>query len=107
MGLSRSPASFFPCTSSFSSHFAGGLVGSYWRAQREGFYRRIEDGTNDEEEADFERVRTERTEPGDYYGPIPPNNDIHSVETTSDEPSVSIRLLGVDVGCVKRCAFDG
>ena len=87
-------------------HLAWGLVGIYGGTQREEFYRRVDDGTTDEGEADLERVRTEQMERGDYYELVPPNNDIHSVETTSDEPSVSVHLLGADVGCIERHAFD-
>jgi len=87
-------------------HLAWGLVGIYGGTQREDFYRRVDDATNDEGEAELERIRTERMERGDYYELIPPNNDIHSVETTSNEPSVSVHLLGADVGCIERHAFD-
>ncbi|MDF9746180.1 cysteine dioxygenase family protein [Natrinema salsiterrestre] len=87
-------------------HLAWGLVGIYGGTQREDFYRRVDDGTTDEGEADLERIRTDRMERGDYYELIPPNNDIHSVETTSAEPSVSVHLLGADVGCIERHAFD-
>lgn len=87
-------------------HLAWGLVGIYGGTQRENFYRRVDDGENHEGSADLERIRTEHMTRGDYYELVPPNNDIHSVETTSDEPSVSVHLLGADVGCIERHAFD-
>lgn len=87
-------------------HLAWGLVGIYGGTQREDFYRRVDDGENDEGEAELERIRTDHMERGDYYELVPPNNDIHSVQTTSDEPSVSVHLLGADVGCIERHAFD-
>ncbi|WP_175480187.1 cysteine dioxygenase family protein [Natrinema salaciae] len=86
-------------------HLAWGLVGIYGGTQREDFYRRV-DGATDDGEAELERIRTEQMERGDYYELVPPNNDIHSVQTTSDEPSVSVHLLGADVGCIERHAFD-
>lgn len=87
-------------------HLAWGLVGIHGGAQSEEFYRRLDDLNKHEGEADLEHLRTERMERGDYYELIPPNNDIHSVETISDEPSVSVHLLGADVGCIDRHAFD-
>jgi hypothetical protein len=44
--------------------------------------------------------------PGDFYGLLPPKGDIHRVITTSALPSISIHLLGNDVGCVWRHRFD-
>lgn len=87
-------------------HLAWGLVGIYSGTQREEFYQRVDNGANDEGEAELEHLRTKRMEPGEYYELAPPNNDIHSVTTTSDEPSVSVHLLGADVGCIERHAFD-
>ncbi|UHQ98893.1 cysteine dioxygenase family protein (plasmid) [Natrinema zhouii] len=87
-------------------HLAWGLVGIYGGMQREEFYQRVGDGKNDVGEAELEHLRTEHMERGDYYELAPPNNDIHSVTTTSDEPSVSVHLLGADVGCIERHAFD-
>jgi predicted metal-dependent enzyme (double-stranded beta helix superfamily) len=86
-------------------HLAWGLVGIHGGSQREEFYRRVDDG-GDEGHAELERLRTEELERGDYYRLIPPNNDVHSVTTTSDVPSVSVHLLGADVGCIERHAFD-
>lgn len=86
-------------------HLAWGLVGIFSGAQREDFYRRVDDGGH-EGDAELEKLRTERMERGDYYRLVPPDNDIHSVETVSDEPSVSVHLLGADVGCIERHAFD-
>jgi 3-mercaptopropionate dioxygenase len=86
-------------------HLAWGLVGIYGGTQREEFYRRIDDGGH-EGDAELEHLRTEDVARGDYYRLEPPNNDIHSVETTSNEPSVSVHLLGADVGCIERHAFD-
>jgi predicted metal-dependent enzyme (double-stranded beta helix superfamily) len=86
-------------------HLAWGLVGLHGGTQREEFYRRTGDG-GDEGHAELERLRTEEMGRGDYYRLLPPDNDIHSVTTTSDEPSVSVHLLGADVGCIERHAFD-
>jgi 3-mercaptopropionate dioxygenase len=85
-------------------HLAWGLVGIYGGTQREEFYRRIDNGGH-EGDAELEHLRTEDVTRGDYYRLEPPNNDIHSVETTSNEPSVSVHLLGADVGCIERHAF--
>lgn len=90
-------------------HLAWGLVGIYDGEQREDFYRRVNDDDHyhpDDEYAELEKVRTEQMERGDFYELVPPNNDIHSVTTTSTEPSVSVHLLGADVGCIERHAFN-
>jgi predicted metal-dependent enzyme (double-stranded beta helix superfamily) len=79
-------------------HLAWGLVGLYR-------------GTQDEEvfaEAGGRLELVERRElvRGDFYALIPPQDDIHRVRTTSEEPSVSIHLLTNDTGCVWRHTFD-
>ena len=87
-------------------HLAWGLVGLYGGTQREDFYRRVDDLDVDIGPAELEHLRTEEQGRGDFYELIPPDGDIHSVETTSEEPSVSVHLLGTDVGCIRRHAFD-
>lgn len=87
-------------------HLAWGLVGLCQGSQREQFYRRVDAGENDTGEAELEAIETQEAGSGDFYELIPPENDIHSVTTTSDVPSVSIHLLGADVGCIPRHAFD-
>lgn len=85
-------------------HLAWGMVGLHGGRQRETFYRRVDDGEG--ERAELEAVRSEEMSCGDYYRLVPPENDIHSVETVSTEPSVSVHLLGADVGCIERHAYD-
>jgi predicted metal-dependent enzyme (double-stranded beta helix superfamily) len=85
-------------------HLAWGMVGLHGGRQRETFYRRVDDGKSDR--ADLEQIRSEKMSRGDYYRLVPPENDIHSVETVSTEPSVSVHLLGADVGCIERHAYD-
>ncbi len=86
-------------------HLAWGLVGLYRGEQAETVYRRADDGS-DQEHADLEIVERRPLRPGDFYLLLPPEGDIHAVVTTSDEPSISIHLLGNDAGCVWRHAFD-
>jgi len=87
-------------------HLAWGLVGLYQGTQRETFFRRADDGAADEGHAELEEVEVRQAGPGDCYELIPPDGDIHSVTTTSDVPSVSIHVLGADIGCIPRHAFD-
>ena len=87
-------------------HLAWGLVGLYQGTQHEEFYRRVDDGEEDEGHAELELVGTQEQGRGDFYELVPPEGDIHAVKTTSDVPSVSIHLLGADVGCIPRHAFD-
>lgn len=79
-------------------HLAWGLVGLYRGTQDEDvFARRGEE---------LELVERRALVPGDFYALLPPQDDIHRVRTTSDEPSVSIHLLTNDTGCVWRHTFD-
>jgi len=87
-------------------HLAWGLVGLYGGTQWEAFYRRVDDADADVGPAELELVREQEQGEGDFYELVPPEDDIHAVRTTSSEPSVSIHLLGTDIGCTQRHAFD-
>lgn len=86
-------------------HLAWGLVGLAQGTQEETFYRRVESDGVHEGHSELEVVEVQQAGPGDYYELVPPEGDIHSVRTTSDVPSVSIHLLGADIGCIPRHAF--
>jgi predicted metal-dependent enzyme (double-stranded beta helix superfamily) len=86
-------------------HLAWGLVGLYRGTQREEFYQRLDDGGHFGP-AELTETDTPQLGRGDYYELIPPDGDIHRVTTTSAEPSVSVHLLGTDVGCLQRHLFD-
>jgi len=79
-------------------HLAWGLVGLYRGTQDEEVYAERDGG--------IELVERRALHPGDFYALIPPRDDIHRVQTTSDESSVSIHLLTNDTGCVWRHTFD-
>ncbi len=79
-------------------HLAWGLVGLYRGTQDEEVYA--------ETGGALDLVERRELRPGDFYALIPPQDDIHRVRTTSDEPSVSIHLLTNDTGCVWRHTFD-
>jgi predicted metal-dependent enzyme (double-stranded beta helix superfamily) len=79
-------------------HLAWGLVGLYRGAQDEEVFAERDDR--------LELVERRRLVRGDFYALIPPQDDIHRVRTTSEEPSVSIHLLTNDTGCVWRHTFD-
>lgn len=87
-------------------HLEWGLVGLYQGRQRESFYDRLDGMDNDIGPAELALDRVQEQGRGDFYELIPPEDDIHKVETTSELPSVSIHLLGSDVGCIHRHAFD-
>jgi predicted metal-dependent enzyme (double-stranded beta helix superfamily) len=86
-------------------HLAWGFVGLHRGAQDETVYRRVDDGS-DPERAELEVAEVNALTPGDIYTLLPPDGDIHSVKTTSAQPSISIHLLANDTGCVVRHAFD-
>lgn len=87
-------------------HLAWGLVGLCQGTQEETFFKRIDTREHDEGRAELEAVEKQHAGPGDFYELIPPEGDIHSVKTTSDVPSVSLHLLGADIGCIPRHSFD-
>ncbi len=86
-------------------HLAWGLVGLYRGEQNEEVYRRLDDGETPGR-AVLELVEQRHLKPGDFYTLLPPEGDIHRVRTTSAVPSISIHLLGNDIGCVWRHAYE-
>lgn len=97
-------------------HLAWGFVGLYRGEQEEVVYARAEGATGEAGDHDHNHAQEEAApltvaavnhlKPGDFYKLLPPDGDIHSVKTTSLEPSISIHLLANDIGCVVRHAFD-
>ena len=85
-------------------HLAWGLVGLYEGEQEESIYRLV--GDHDEGRGTLQLVTVRQVRVGEFYDLIPPDNDIHSVRTTSPTPSVSLHLLARDVGCIWRHAYD-
>lgn len=83
-------------------HLAWGLVGVYEGRQEESIYRLAGGG----DAGKLELVTVRQLEVGDFYDLIPPDNDIHSVRTTSPTASVSLHLLAKDIGCSWRHAYD-
>lgn len=86
-------------------HLAWGLVGLYCGEQREEVYRldkrNFEDGM-----AQLAVTAVHTLHSGEFYALLPPEGDIHRVQTTSTEPSISIHLLGNDAGCTLRHRFE-
>jgi predicted metal-dependent enzyme (double-stranded beta helix superfamily) len=100
-------AAVFPAgvASPVHDHLAWGLVGLYRGEQEEEVYRRIDDGQTPGR-AVLELVERRRLKPGDFYTLLPPEGDIHRVRTISKTPSISIHLLGNDLGCIWRHRYD-
>jgi 3-mercaptopropionate dioxygenase len=87
-------------------HLAWGLVGLYVGEQAEELYEPAAPVGAEATHADLKLVANNRLEIGSFYELIPPTGDIHRVITTSAEPSISLHLLGNDVGCVLRHRFE-
>jgi 3-mercaptopropionate dioxygenase len=85
-------------------HLAWGLVGIYRGQQDETIYRRLDDGT-EEGKATLAIQQQQRLSAGEFYTLLPPQDDIHYVETVSEIPSISIHLLANDTACVWRHRF--
>ena len=86
-------------------HLAWGLVGLYSGEQDEVVYRRV-DTSEAEGIADLVEDEQRHLHSGDFYELLPPDGDIHQVRTVGDEPSVSIHLLGNDIGSVWRHRYE-
>lgn len=86
-------------------HLAWGLVGLYAGEQDEEVYEPKASVGKDDHHADLKLVTKNHLKVGSFYELIPPTGDIHRVVTVSGEPSVSLHLLGNDVGCVWRHTF--
>jgi predicted metal-dependent enzyme (double-stranded beta helix superfamily) len=82
-------------------HLAWGIVGLYAGTQDEEVYAR-RPGAPDDHHAPLDLAARNQLRPGDFYVLLPPEGDIHRVVTSSPEPSLSIHLLGNNVGCVWR-----
>jgi 3-mercaptopropionate dioxygenase len=103
-GLSFSSLVVSPGTQTpVHDHLAWGLVGLYRGQQDEDVFERVDDGGVDGR-AELKLVESRALDEGDFYELLP-ENDIHRVRTTSDVTSVSLHLLGNDVGCVWRHRF--
>jgi 3-mercaptopropionate dioxygenase len=87
-------------TTPVHDHLAWGLVGVYEGTQEERIYRLA--STQGPGHAALEVSEVRQLAAGDFYDLIPPDDDIHSVRTTSPMPSVSLHLLARDIGCIWR-----
>ena len=87
-------------------HLAWGLVGLYVGEQDEEVYEPSAPVGDDDNQANLVLATKNRLDVGSFYELIPPTGDIHRVVTTGDEPSISLHLLGNDVGCVLRHRFE-
>lgn len=93
-------------TTPVHDHLAWGLVGMYRGAQSEWVYRRLDSGGDDDGTAQVVEVERRSLAVGEFYELLPPEGDIHRVQATDDGPSISLHLLGNDVGCVWRHRFE-
>lgn len=85
-------------------HLSWGLVGLYDGTQEERVYREV--GGSGDGHGELELVIVRQLQVGQFYDLIPPENDIHSVKTTSPTPSISLHLLANDIGCIWRHTYD-
>ena len=87
-------------------HLAWGLVGVYQGTQREMVYEALGETDFEHNRAELRTVSENILQIGAITTLTPPHNDIHMIETISEEPSISLHLLGNDIGCQSRHAFD-
>lgn len=87
-------------------HLAWGLVGLYVGEQDEEVYEPAVPVGAEDHHAELKLVEKKHLTQGSLYELRPPTGDIHRVITTSPEPSISLHLLGNDVGCTLRHRFE-
>jgi len=87
-------------------HLAWGLVGLYVGEQDEEIYEPASPNHADGHHSDLKLAERKHLKAGSFYELIPPTGDIHRVISTSQEPSISLHLLGNDVGCILRHRFE-
>jgi len=85
-------------------HLSWGLVGLYDGTQEERVFREL--ARSGDGHRQLELVNVRQLQAGLFYDLIPPENDIHSVKTTSSTPSISLHLLANDIGCIWRHTYD-
>jgi predicted metal-dependent enzyme (double-stranded beta helix superfamily) len=93
-------------TTPVHDHLAWGLVGLYVGEQEEEVYDLAHPVHADDHHADLKLVEKKHLTAGSLYELIPPTGDIHRVTTTSQDLSISLHLLGNDVGCTLRHRFE-
>lgn len=86
------------------NHLAWGLIGLAQGRQHEVQYHRVDDG-RDPDYADLAESEQRTLELGEITRLLPPQDDIHIITTLSDVPSISIHLLGNDLGTIPRQLF--
>jgi predicted metal-dependent enzyme (double-stranded beta helix superfamily) len=85
-------------------HLTWGIIGVYSGRQLTTRYRRIDD-TGEEGTTRLEVVENAVLGPGATYPLLPPD-DLHRIETVSDEPGISIHVLGADLRRQRRHVFE-
>ena len=86
-------------------HGTWGLVGVWRGEEREERFQRIDDGTRPGY-AKLALQRTDEKAEGCVSLLVPPEEEIHRIQTTSSYPSCSIHIYGSDLGGRLRHQFD-
>jgi len=85
-------------------HLTWGLIGVYSGRQLTTRYRRVDD-TGEPGTTRLEVIENEVLGPGAVYPLLPPD-DLHRIETVSDEPGISIHVLGADLRRQRRNVYE-
>jgi 3-mercaptopropionate dioxygenase len=85
-------------------HLTWGVIGVYSGQQLTTRYHRVDD-TGEAGTTRLEVVENEVLAPGSIYPLLPPE-DLHRIETVSNEPGISIHVLGADLGRQRRNVFE-
>ena len=85
-------------------HLTWGIIGVYSGQQLTTRYHRFDD-TGEAGTTRLEVVDNQVLGPGATYPLLPPD-DLHRIETVSDEPGISIHVLGADLRRQRRHVFE-
>jgi 3-mercaptopropionate dioxygenase len=85
-------------------HLTWGLIGVYSGQQLTTRYQRIDD-TSEAGTTRLEVIENSVLGPGATYPLLPPD-DLHRIETVSDEPGISIHVLGADLRRQRRNVYE-
>jgi predicted metal-dependent enzyme (double-stranded beta helix superfamily) len=85
-------------------HLTWGVIGVYSGQQLTTRYQRYDD-TGEPGTTRLETIENTVLGPGSTYPLLPPN-DLHRIETVSDEPGISIHVLGADLRRQRRNVFE-
>jgi 3-mercaptopropionate dioxygenase len=86
-------------------HLVWGLIGVWRGVEYEHRFHRLDDGSRPGY-AEMKKIDENHNQPGDISILVPPVDDYHSIENTTDETSFSIHIYGGSLDGILRNQYD-